>query len=353
MNPISERDYILPRWTPPLFKFVGLFAFGVYSLPCFKEMAGHDLTERYGVRRVHVNRSCHVGFVDEPPLTQRQIKENLDNERNAQRQEKHNDLCRRLVNVLDDRIFLAESLVLVTSLVTGGALHVPPQRLQYEEANEALSLPEIEKKIKIRLLDASLTLPTDIGTLKALNKVLLSRSSEHLIRPEPNTPGIFYRAIRSSSYSRYDKDLGFRSSKQPFTLPSSHGGPLHESSLVDQDALKNHCEGNQPSDLIAMSDSPTRILRFIQNWDLRDLKGDMIAVINVSKLLAMRVLFSRTTTLAKKLNVEAWAPSQEWGVEWINPNYWVAYRWVPAECIEFCISVEFLRSACKEHSIGK
>jgi hypothetical protein len=318
-------------------------------------MAGHDIPERYGIRPVRIVKSSHVQIAGRPPLTERQIRENWDNERNVQLQEQYNDLCRSLVNILDDKIFLADSLGFVTSVVAGGPLHVPCHSVEYEyeEADSMLSLPEMTGNMRVRLTDASLTLPTDIKTLHTLSKVLLGRGSEHSDRPEPNTPGIFYRAFRSGSYSRYDKDLGFRSSRQPLTLSSNHDGPLHESSLVNYDILKNHCQGNQPSDLIAMSDSPARVLGFIEHWDFKDLEGDMIAVIDVSKLLAMRVLFSRTTTLCDKLGVEAWSRSRSNGLSWVIRNYWVAYRWVPAECIEFRISVASLRSACKEHGIGK
>lgn len=313
-------------------------------------MAAHDVPERYGVRPARILRHYYIPLAGRPPLTDEQIRENRANERNAQLQEEYNALCQRLVNALDDKIFLADSLGFVASLVTGGSLPIPCQSLhnKYEEATGELPLPEKNRNMRIRLTDVLLTLSADIQTLNTLNKFLLGRSCEHSIRPEPNTPRILYRAIRSSSYSRYDKHLGFRSSRQPLTLPSNHDGSLHESSLVDKDALKNHCEGGRPSDLIALSDSPVRILRLTKHWDSRDPKGDMIAVINVSKLLTMGVLFGRTTTLTDKLGMNAWSPSLTKGLRWVNPNYWVAYRWVPAECIEFCMSVEFLRSVCKE-----
>lgn len=79
----------------------------------------------------------------------------------------------------------------------------------------------------------------------------------------------------------------------------------------------------------------------------------MVAVINVQKLLAMKVLFNRTTTLAEKLGMKTWSPSQPRGISWANPNYWVAYRWLPAECIQSYISVASLRDACIRHEIGK
>jgi hypothetical protein len=72
--------------------------------------------------------------------------------------------------------------------------------------------------MSIRLTDANLTLSADIKTLGALNRAFLRKISDRLIRPELNTPNIFYRAFRPGSYSRYDENLGFRSSNQSFTL---------------------------------------------------------------------------------------------------------------------------------------
>ncbi|KAJ5640316.1 uncharacterized protein N7484_008178 [Penicillium longicatenatum] len=318
-------------------------------------MAEHDIPKRYGIHPVRIVRSSYVHIPGRRPLTERQIRENRDSERNVQLQEQYNELCRSLVKILDDKMFLADSPGFVISAVAGGALHVPctTVEFEYEEADSKLSLLEMIGIMRARLTDASLTLSTDIKSLHTLSKVLLGRGSERSDRLEPNIPDVFYRAVRSGSYSRHDKDLGFRSSKQPLTLSSNYDGPLHESSLINYDILKNHCQGDQPSDLIAMSDSPARVLGFVEHWGFKDLEGDMIAVIGVSKLLAMRVLFTRTTTLCDKLGLEAWSPSRDNGLSWVNRNYWVAYRWVPAECIEFCISVAFLRSACKEHGIGK
>jgi hypothetical protein len=314
-------------------------------------MTEHDLKKKYGVRPIDVKKVYYIVSKDKP-LTEKQERQNQDKKHNVQLQEEYNDQLQKLINILNDKIFIADSLALIASQLSGGALHIPRQGLGYEEANEELPLSEKRRNIRNRLTDAGLTLPRDRKTPNTLSKVLLSQSPENLNRPEPNTPDIFYRAFRSDSHSRYDKQLGFRSSNQPSTLPPNHGGPLHESLLVDKDVLKNHCEENRPSDLIAMSDSPARILRLIKHWDFNYPKEDMIAVVNVSKLLAMRVLFNRTITLAKKLDIETWAPSRPRGLSWVNPNYWVAYRWVPAECIEFCMSVASLRSACKKQKIG-
>lgn len=252
---------------------------------CFDEMAKHDLNERYGLRPVAVINCCYIPFAGER-LSEEQERQNQDNKGNARLQNEYNYLQQKLLNLLDDKIFYADSLALIASHVSGGALHhVLRERLEYEKANEDLDLPLSERKrnIKIRLRDAGLTLPVVIKTLNTLSQILLSRSSEHLDHPEPKTLGIFYRVVLSNSHGRYDEHLGFRSLRQPLTSPSNHRGPLNESSLVDKDILKNHREGNQPSDLITMFDSPARVFRFTEHCDFKDLR---VAVINASKLLA-------------------------------------------------------------------
>jgi hypothetical protein len=90
--------------------------------------------------------------------------------------------------------------------------------------------------------------------------------------------------------------------------------------------------------------------KVIRKWDYRDRAGDMIAVTNASKLLAMGILFNRTIALAKSLGMNLRTECQPTGLQFTNPNYWVA---VPAECIELYTSQPFLRKACDSRGIGE
>lgn len=116
--------------------------------------------------------------------------------------------------------------------------------------------------------------------------------------------------------------------------------------------LRNQCEGSNPSKFIALSDSPTRILNIIKAWTFKDLDGDVIAVINSSKLIKMGVLFNRTTTLAGHLGLSLRRKANPNGLSYANENYWVAYRWIPAECIERYLTISALRTACEERGFG-
>ncbi|ODM19087.1 hypothetical protein SI65_05704 [Aspergillus cristatus] len=267
--------------------------------------------------------------------------------------QKYNKLRESLVRLLDDKIFVAESLRFVTSKITGIEVNSVTPKLEYEDTDSELPLSQKIKNIKVRKKDATLTKSVDIKSLRMLNETLISRNLASLKEPpEPDTPEILYRAFRDGAHTRHDRMLGFRCFRQPITMPYYHTGTLLSSQLVDQRDLRNHCEGCNPSDLIALSDSPSRILKFITNWDFRDRGGDRIAVINVQKLLAMGVLFNRTSTLAKSLGMELWTPIQPTGLQYANENYWIAYRWIPAECIERYISISSLEMACKNNTIG-
>ncbi|OJD23731.1 hypothetical protein ACJ73_04917 [Blastomyces percursus] len=205
--------------------------------------------------------------------------------------------------------------------------------------------------LKIRLRDARFGYRHYVAALRTLSGSLKDRTFGHY--PEPDTPELLYRAFENGCHGRHSKELGFRSSDQPLSHPVYHDGTLLDSMIVDEEVLRNHCERIQPSNLIALSDSPSRILKIIQALRYPDMDRDMIAVINTSRLLAMGVLFNRTTTFAEKFGMELWKVDLPTGLQYANYNYWVAYRWIPAECIECYISGSCLREACDRLGIAK
>ncbi|OJD16003.1 hypothetical protein AJ78_03795 [Emergomyces pasteurianus Ep9510] len=263
--------------------------------------------------------------------------------------------CRQeLSRLLDDKIFLANSLAFVSSKINGGWELPQPLNLNYVGTNERLTEDEEMQKIKTRISDTRLTFSTDTHTLRSLTRYLISQNlgagCEEF--PEIDTPNVLFRAFNRRNHTRYDDRFGFRSSRQPFTLPDPQARGLKGSALVTADMLRKHCEGREPSDLIALSDSLPRIFNIISCWDFKDMAGDCIAVMDVSKLIAAGVLINRTTTLAMDLGVQLRSSSNPEGLPFANPNYWVAYRWVPAECIAFCTSTSNMRDVCKQNNIG-
>jgi hypothetical protein len=82
------------------------------------------------------------------------------------------------------------------------------------------------------------------------------------------------------------------------------------------------------------------------------MKGDVIAVLDVSRLIRMGVLSNHMIALAHSLGVQLRTKSHRDGLHFANPNYWVAYRWIPAECIERYILISAMRKIYKYKGIG-
>ncbi|PYI19099.1 hypothetical protein BO99DRAFT_146368 [Aspergillus violaceofuscus CBS 115571] len=316
-------------------------------MPIHKVRELHGLLDLPGVTRYHIQKG-------DKPLTKEQKEHNRKSGHPAELRDEINRIQLKLCCLLDDKLFVAESLQYVASKMAGSRIQTASPEIERMETRQGLTLSERTDILNARLRDASLGYQTDIETLRMLNRYLISQAhSKPMEYPESDTPELFYRAFKCGNHGRHSVELGFRSSNQPLTPPAYHDGTLLNSLLVNKDSLTNQCEGNLPSDLIALSDSPSRVLNILKRWGHSDREGEMIAVINVSKLLAMQVLFNRTTTLAEKLGMNLWNRHRATGLQYANPNYWVAYRWIPAECIECYVSEIVLRKACDSRGIDE
>jgi hypothetical protein len=273
-----------------------------------------------------------------PSLTDEEKESNKLNQRLSTRRF---ELCR----LLDDRIFIQQSLKFAIVKVTVGKCnsHVikddGPDQLQ----QATMPLHEEIRNVERRIKDILLTRDDEIGSLRALNRYLLSQASHALVRaefPEKNTPELFFRVIwKNKGYTRFDKDFGFRSSN-PLAPPDFQSPTLLQSPFLDADMLQTQCSGNGSSSLIGLFGNPLRLLNYTRKFALSDLESCCVAVIDASKLIQLGVLFNRTTTLADHLGRENYG---EDGLQYAHRDYWVAYRWVPAESILRYISLTQLQ----------
>ncbi|KAI9933663.1 hypothetical protein MW887_008136 [Aspergillus wentii] len=311
------------------------------------------IMEKYGLQLVEKIYFLPISGPNSTKLTEETKEKNRLQAREKYSLKEYNKLQQELRCLLDDNIFISESINFLASKITG----IPGDGLrpEFEDAEiiRGLSFEEKTKIVKIRLWDARLSYSMNVNTLRMLSKAFISQELGQPREPEPDTPEILYRLFTSGDHTRHSKDLGFRCSNQSLTSPVYRNGTLVDSNLVDEAALRNQCKGGNPSDLIALSDSPSRIFNLIKGWSLSAKEGDKIAVISVSKLLAMGVLINRTTTLAESLNMPLRRGNQPDGLEYANLNYWVAHRWIPAECIESYISISLLQKACASRGINK
>lgn len=190
--------------------------------------------KRYGLQPV---RAFRIIPLDDGDLTEEDREWYRQAENRYRLTQQYNESRESLVRLLDDKIFVAESLRFVTSKITGIEVNSVTPKLQYEETDSELSLSEKIKNIKVRKKDATLTNSVDIESLRMLNETLISRNLASLKEPpEPDTPEILYRAFRDGAHTRHDRMLGFRCSRQPISGPASPKGSLRE-----MQSIRSHC----------------------------------------------------------------------------------------------------------------
>lgn len=323
----------------------------------WEEVVGYK-KERYGLRSPKtISKPTRANIVGKPtpPPSQEEI-ERCNNAREVATTAKAlNESSMKLSRLLDEQVFIAESLSFLTSKMPRPE-HRPTQGhgsrdLDYGD-DMNYNTDEERRSLAARTRDALLTRDVLLSTLRALSSLVLNMPPSPSTPgfPEDHTPAFFLRAFKSSNHSPHDKIFGFRSSKQPSTPPDYRASTLKESSYLNARMFRNHCEKTEhPSDLIAISDSPARILKFVIRWDFKDMEGKVIAVISASKLQRMGVLFNRTTTLARHLEIPITRSER---VEYVHENYWVAYRWIPVECIERYLTLSDLIEICARRGIG-
>ena len=204
-------------------------------------------------------------------------------------------------------------------------------KLELEEERRTLST----RKKDVELFYYSLALPQ----LQPLISMTLEAALLPARLPAGDMPGFFLRLVLPKSATRYNEHLGFRCGNSPEAEPDYHADELRCSLYFTYAKLKAHCDSQRTySDFISMLDSPQRLFKFIQAQNFADLGCSYIAVINTSKLLRMRVLFDRTTTLASHASMAR--------PEFAHTNFWVAYRWIPAECIECFVTLKGFDKMC-------
>lgn len=89
-------------------------------------------------------------------------------------------------------------------------------------------------------------------------------------------------------------------------VPDFTSRTIRDALFFNTEVLINHCEGTNPSDLIALTDSPRRLLNIVNGWKHEEKYRDIVAVISVSKLICMGVLFNHMSTLAESLKLLVW-----------------------------------------------
>lgn len=247
-----------------------------------------------------------------------------------------------LLNLLDDHVFMLECVrYLASKLDDGRSGHAEnaPFPAHYHGHDDTVDARQEHRIILRRRRDAEI--------LQPLIRVIFNSMAAQILRsPIPAAQGallddgkLMLRAVLPHSATRHDAQLGFICGNAHLAVPDFHSETLESSPYMNSTKLISHCEGQQNlSDFVSMFDSPHRLRKFITSWSAESIKKGYIAVINPSKLQMMRVLFERTTSLARQLGI----PRPEYATD----NFWIAYRWIPAQCIECYLTLAGFHEIC-------
>ncbi|KAI1987115.1 hypothetical protein LOZ53_004445 [Ophidiomyces ophidiicola] len=116
----------------------------------------------HGLQELPVKRRHYVGFVEDEPLTEELKEQNRKPEPNFSQIQEYNRHQREICCILDDKIFVAESLNYVVSKVTGTKIQILSPELEPTEKIQGLTMSENINIFKIRKRDASLDYKYDI-----------------------------------------------------------------------------------------------------------------------------------------------------------------------------------------------
>lgn len=271
---------------------------------------------------------------------------------------------------LDMNLFMSESIAyIITKMEIASRTSFPPvdrEAFMYKDIRghrDTLKKPGWEEQyrrrtencrcLELRKQDAFLTRKAHSWILSSLSCRLASKtSSSPSNNHEPGMPQLLLRAFHSGSHTIHDEELGFISSIV-IAEPDFDATSLTDSLKISRGTLENHCQGSNHSELIALSDSLARILKIICTWNDKAKREGRIAIINTTKLKQMGVLFQRTTTLATRWEISLWNQANPGGLQYANDNYWVAYRWIPSQCIEGYTTPSDLQQYCRAKGIRK
>ena len=177
--------------------------------------------------------------------------------------------------------------------------------------------------------------------------------SHQLSNPSPR-PQMLLRGFCEGSHCTFSEDLGIRASKNRMCKPASTIDELVKMGELSQNSLAAHCERKmEPTPWISLMHNPAWILKNFQMLrGLGDTDKGHVAFINVKKLECMGVFFQRSNNLAYQANIARW-PWEKDGVKYTSPTHWLAYAWIPRQCIDQVWTYPEFAKRCANRGIRK
>lgn len=177
-------------------------------------------------------------------------------------------------------------------------------------------------------------------------RYLIDLHADHLPEVQPpynpfSTPQWLLRAFHGKSHCQYSKKIGILSPRYMWTDPGSSFDDLIKARVISATSLGNHCGGSKPTPFISMADDAKWLLHFIKSLGFP--KTTSIAFINVKKLELMGIVHGQARDWANAAGVERYSTKNQDGVYYLGEKHWLAYGWVPTQCIDMVWSLSHFR----------
>lgn len=173
-------------------------------------------------------------------------------------------------------------------------------------------------------------------------------------------PRIFLRRWSPESQVHLDQTYGFLAGGWRALKPASSLEELGErGGLICRD-LKNHCEGTRfATSWISMIDDPVWMLKDTEEkypLDSSKSREVRISAISVARLNRLNVLFNRSNELVQQAGGRKWrqadnSSSHKSIIKFAWESHYLAYGWIPFQCVLATWTVEEYRCLCLKAGI--
>jgi hypothetical protein len=165
---------------------------------------------------------------------------------------------------------------------------------------------------------------------------------------------ILLRVFYDKSFCRYDPSLGILSSNFAACKPVKCIDDLKTRAELSESTLRNHCGGSGATSFISMTNNVGSLFRYIRgHWKDRDSdprSSAMVALVSKEKLDYMEIICATSRSLVENVGVTCWSPTNQDGVCYASNEHFMAYGWIPLQCIEEVISLTRFERICSRIS---
>ncbi len=237
-----------------------------------------------------------------------------------------------------------------TRLVAGAIIDSSNDKSLQEEVDLVKEIAEAASANEERLAHAS-TVFLEYAVSSISDRFSTAVFAEDLYRP----PQGYLRVWGPKSHTKYDNRLGFLCSSWRTSRPAPNLEELKQRGTLSVTGLQSHCQKrHRPSDWISLSGDVSWMLKYInKHWPTNDVSTNSmrIALVSTAEMERLNVLFDRSDFLVQSAGGKLYSRANPQGVQFAWPSHYLAYGWIPAQCIVKIFTLRQFRDICEDRDI--